>query len=527
MIGNMKSRIFWLSIALFLSCTDKLQEDSINPNANTADIFFKTEQDAVSSINAAYNALIVDGFYNRMGAVMADARGDELGGRSPWDVLSTVANFTMPSTSAGASIIWEGSYILISRANQTLEGVADMDIDQNLKNRVLGQAYFLRALGHYQLAIYYKDVPIVIKIPVTQEDRYPVTSTQAEVWEQVKSDLRQAKGLLPLNYNSTGSIDQGQNQRATKGAASALLGKIELFTKQWAAAETEFDEVIASGQYALASNYADNFTENPSIEQSNPEPIFQVEFTNDESPDLNWGGVPSATWRQFSAIAPTYAARGFGFYDFFPTAWLYNEMKLEKTIGGGTDPRLLATILSYEPADGYTTAYGIPWLDTPPAGAGYAANEIFIKKFTRADQGVPNETASLNCGINYPVIRYGDVLLMDAEAKNELGKTAEAAALIQQVRDRATLPDREAEFAAFTQGQMRDQIAHERVMEMAIEGSRINDIIRWGWFSDATKLAELKSHDAEFNNWAPGKEYLPIPQIELDRNKNLSSNSAN
>ena len=72
----------------------------------------------------------------------------------------------MPATSAGAPIIWEGSYILISRANQTLEGVANMEIDQDLKNRVLGQAYFLRALGHYQLTIYYKDVPIVTKVPV-------------------------------------------------------------------------------------------------------------------------------------------------------------------------------------------------------------------------------------------------------------------------------------------------------------------------------------------------------------------------
>ena len=91
---------------------------------------------------------------------------------------------------------------------------------------------------------------------------------------------------------------------------------------------------------------------------------------------MNWGGVPSATWRQFSAIAPTYAARGFGFYDFFPTKWLYDQMKVEKTIDGKTDPRLLATILSYEPADGYTTAYTKDWLTPASAGgAGYAADE--------------------------------------------------------------------------------------------------------------------------------------------------------
>lgn len=512
-----------MMIAILLGCSDQLEKDSVNPNLNTPETFFKTEADAVTSINAAYNVLIIDGFYNRMGAAMADARSDELGGRSPWDVLSTVSNFVMPATSAGAPIIWEAAYALIRRANQTIEGVTPMEINQDLKNRVLGQAYFLRALGHYQLTIFYKDVPIVTEVLKTSAQQTPSTSQQAEVWDQVKADLEQAISLLPTTYIGVTGPDANQNQRVRLDAARALLGKAHLYTEQWAAAETQFDAIISGGRHSLAPNYADNFTEDPSIEQSNPEPIFQVEFTNDESPDLNWGGVPSATWRQFSAIAPTYGARGFGFYDFFPTKWLYDEMKAEKTVGGKTDPRLLATILSYEPADGFTKAYSKDWLTE----ANFGANELFIKKFTRADQGVASETASLNSGINYPVIRYADVLLMNAEAKNELGKTAAAAALIQQVRDRANLPDREAEFAGLSKEGLRDQIVHERLMEFAIEGSRINDLIRWGWFEDPAKRAQLLAHDPEFANWSPGKEYLPIPQVELDRNPNLSKNSAN
>jgi len=524
----MKYKIILLSFTILLACSDQLQEDSINPNANVPETFFKTEQDAITSVNAVYSALIVDGFFNRMGAVYNDGMSDELIGRSPWDVLSTVCNFSMVSTSFGAQIVWADAYTLINRANQTLEGVVDMDIDQDLKDRVLGQAYFLRAFAHFHLTLYYKDVPLVIKTPITAEERFPTNSTQAEVWTQVKADLAQAKDLLPADYNSITGPDKGQNQRVTQGAARALLGRVHLYSKDWAAAETEFDAVIAGAKYSLATNYADNFTENPATEQSNPEFIFAVEFTNDESPDLNWGGVPSASWRQFSAIAPTYGARGFGFFDFYPAPWLYTEMKLEKTIGGKTDPRLLTTILSYEPADGHTTAYGKDWLTSASSGgAGFPAAEIFIKKFTRADLGVESETASLNCGINYPVIRYADVLLMNAEAKNELGKTATAAGLIQQVRDRVALPDREAEFAALSQVQLRNQIVHERVMEFAIEGKRINDVIRWGWLSDPARIAELKAHDFEWGNWTPGEEYIPIPQIELDINKNLVPNSAN
>src|SRR5688572_9078161 len=190
-----KIKLHSILILFLIGCSDQLQEDSLNPNFNIPEIFFKTETDAITSINAAYNALIVDGFYNRMGAAMADARSDELTSRSPWDVLSGVGAFTMPATSAGAPIIWEGSYILISRANQTLEGVADMEINQDLKNRVLGQAYFMRALGHYQLTIYYKDVPIVTKVS-TLDDRFPSTSNQADVWDQIKSDLQHATSLL-------------------------------------------------------------------------------------------------------------------------------------------------------------------------------------------------------------------------------------------------------------------------------------------------------------------------------------------
>jgi len=78
-----------------------------------------------------------------------------------------------------------------------------------------------------------------------------------------------------------------------------------------------------------------------------------------------------------------------------------------------------------------------------------------------------------------------------------------------------------------TQVQMRDQLAHERALEFAIEGQRIVDLIRWGWFSDPAKLALLKTHDADFNTYAPGNEWLPVPQTELDVNKNLLPNSAN
>jgi starch-binding outer membrane protein, SusD/RagB family len=142
--------------------------------------------------------------------------------------------------------------------------------------------------------------------------------------------------------------------------------------------------------------------------------------------------------------------------------------------------------------------------------------------------GKPDEFSPFGeSGINYRVLRYADILLMYAEVLNELNRTAEAYSFIQQVRTRATLPELATVKPNMTQAQMRDQLAHERALEFAIEGQRINDLIRWGWFYNPTKLAELKAHDADFNTWTAGNEYLPIPQQELDVNKNLTPNPAN
>jgi hypothetical protein len=110
---------------------------------------------------------------------------------------------------------------------------------------------------------------------------------------------------------------------------------------------------------------------------------------------------------------------------------------------------------------------------------------------------------------------------------NELNRTAEAYPFIQQVRTRASLPDLAVVKPNMTQVQMRDQLAHERALEFAIEGQRINDLIRWGWFSDPAKLALLKTHDTDFNTYTTGNEWLPIPQQELDVNRNLLPNPAN
>jgi hypothetical protein len=336
----------------------------------------------------------------------------------------------------------------------------------------------------------------------------------------VKSDLENAISRLPLNYNSLNAEDPdfGQEGRATKGAAQSLLGTVLLYEGNHAAAATQFEAVVSSNQYTLAPNYADLYSQDPAVERANTERIFWAEFTTSANSDFNWGGDPTVNWRQFLALTPTYSQGDF--FDFYPTPFLYNEMREERTVDNKLDPRYHATILSYEPSEGFTTAYGQDWIER--YGPGSEGN-YYIKKYTNAVGG----TDAFTAGFNYHIIRYADVLLMYAECLAITGNMADAAKYVQQVRDRANLPNREAEFAGYSVDQFMAQIEHERIMELPIEGKRWYDIKRWGYLNNPARLEELKSHDFEFNTYAAGKDFIPIAQTELDRNPNLVGNSAN
>ncbi len=513
----MKRVIYLILTIALVACDDKL--DISNPNRQTTSDFWQTESQAIAGCNAIYATLIIDGTYTRMTPALSDGRGDDVTGDSPWPDLVQVSNFTIPTTSGPVQWIWADYYRVIWRANQVLENTPGIAMDEALKNRIIGQAYFLRGLAYFKLANFYKIVPLVLATPKTPGDYYPATATEEELWNQIYSDFQQAKDMLPVSYSNVTGLDAGQIGRATQGAATGMLGKSYLYRKEWQKAADQFKELIDGGRYSLVSNYRDNFTD---ANENNSESLFEVQFADPSQVGgtvMNWGGDPAANWKQTSAQACTYSMDGRGYSDFLPTQWIYNEYKLERTKDDKSDPRLLATIASYEPDDNSTTVYGDAWP--------YAPDKIYPRKYTNDGKaGYANEY-DLNSGINYRVLRYADILLMYAEALNELKQTTAAYPYIQQVRDRANLPDLATTKPGMTQEEMRDQIAHERALEFAIEGQRINDIIRWGWFYDANKLAMLKAHDADFNLWSAGNEYLPIPQTELDVNKKLSPNPAN
>lgn len=506
--------VFFSLAIVTTSCVENEDLTQLDPNNEAVILFWKTDQDALEGVNAAYGSLLTDGTYMRSTPLLLDAKADDSRTNSPWASMYNVGHFN--SNVADPAIYgwaFETYYQGVYRANQVLANVPDIVFeDEALKNRILGQAYFLRGLYLFHAVNLFKNVPLPTDLALI----YP-QKTQAEGWAQVIADFKAAAELLPTSYDAISGIDAGQKGRATKGAALGYLGKAYLFTKDFANARTTFKQVIDLGVYSLVSNYRDNFT---TANENNSESLFEVQFSRDAGGvDLGWGGAPASGWGKTSARAITYGPRGFGFTDVQPTWALFNEFQDEKTKTGDLDPRLDATIFYNKPG---AKLYGQDFA-THYAKSSADLNDLFCRKYQNSDGEFANEM-DWRSGINERLLRYADILLMYAECLNETGDTPGAYTYIQMVRDRVNLPDLAVTKPNMTAPQMREQLGHERFLEFALEGHRFDDIRRWGWLENETKLAWLKSRDNEFNSYTPGREFFPIPQAERDNNPGTEQN---
>lgn len=508
--------IFFSLAVVTTSCVDDEDLTQLDPNNDAVDSFWKTDQDALEGINAVYGSLLTDGTYMRSTPLLLDAKADDSRTNSPWPSMYNVGHFN--SNVADAAIYgwaFETYYQGIYRANQVLTNVPDIQFENEaLKNRILGQAYFLRGLYLFHAVNMFKNVPIPLDVEV-----YHPQKSNEEGWAQVIADFKTAAELLPNSYVGVTGLDAGQKGRATKGAALGYLGKAYLFTKDFTNARTTFKQVIDLGVYSLVSNYRDNFT---TANENNSESLFEVQFSRDAGGvDLGWGGAPASGWGKTSARAITYAPRAFGWTDVQPTWALFNEFQEEKTKTGDVDPRLDATIFYNKPG---TKLYGRDFAAFYASSPG-DLNDLFCRKYQNSDGEFADEY-DWRSGINERLLRYADILLMYAETLNETGDTPGAYTYIQMVRNRVNLPDLSVTKPGMNQDQMREQIGHERFLEFPLEGHRFDDIRRWGWLQNPTKLAWLKTRDAEFNSYTAGREYFPIPQLEMDNNPGTKQNDS-
>jgi len=506
---------FFLASTLLLGACDSNMLDIQNPNQATVETFWSTEQDAVRGINATYGALRLDGMYSRWIHNAQDFRGDLVVADSPWGELESLDDFSYGPTSFTPGIVWDHSYIGIFRANQVIANVPDIDMDEQLRQRIVAEAKFIRGHNYFKLLKLFRNVPLILDPVEPEEIEQPLAEPNA-VRDQIIQDLTDAQSVLPESYSE-------ETGRATWGAATAYLGKVYLFNEQWENADVEFEKIVdraeSTGLYSLVPDPRWN---GDVQHEHNSESIFEVNFTNQGGGNTVRVGMtdftPSPEWANTQLRSRTWSAEGYGWADAEPSQSLFNEIDSEKTVDGNDDPRLHATMFYDRPG---MTIYGDDFQEQYQGQIDAGENPIYWRKY-QLDRpgGEPRGNA-----LNIRPMRYADVLLMYAETRNELGDQATAAQYIQRVRDRSDMPDRESEFAALSQSAMRERIAHERIVELAGEGKRFDDIRRWGWLDDQQKLNELQQRDPGFEGYVDGREYFPIPQDEIDTNPAINENN--
>lgn len=473
---------------------DKVPLDSINTSN-----FFQTEADAIAAINGAYQPLQWPKLYNlRLWTTDIWAANSVVGAGGGTDGIETqdIANFVTSTDNAAALDIWRGPAPGILRCNLVLQNVPGMNIPGSIKDRVLGEAHFLRAHYYFLLVRLFGDVPLVTTPQTPGDDLRPARTGKEKVYDLIISDLTEAISLLP-DRSAYAGADVG---RASKGSALGMLAKVQLTLGNYEETVLLCRQVTGLG-YQLNADYADNF--NPAAKNS-IESLFEVQYAGKTAYSF-WDNENQASWvSTFTGPRNSnFVGGGYGWNQ--PVAEFVNQYE-------AGDNRKDKTILYV----------GGPAFDGQEYQASFSTTGFNLRKFLIPKSISPDYDTN---PANWPVLRYSDVLLMEAEALCELNRLDEAQApatsidaggSLNRVRRRAGLTD----VQGLSQAALREKIRKERRIELAFEGSRWFDLVRY----DNGQYAAGFLHGAGKTNFSAKHLLLPIPQKEIDANPNLSQN---
>jgi starch-binding outer membrane protein, SusD/RagB family len=505
------------------SCSDSLL-DITNPNTFTASDFWKTEDDIDKGVVAVYNMFYKQGTWTRNIYTQMNGMADDGVSYAGWTELQEWAKFiyTDYNFSEVNTKIWNEHYKAIFRANQVLDNIDNVTFaDTSKKNDLKGQVKFLRAFYYFYLEILYEDIPLILKTS-SAADR-PEQKTSTEIWAQIELDLKDAIESLPETREAA------NYGRPTKGAAYALLGKAYMQQHKWAEAKTCFEWLVdGNGKkyYDLVADYEDNFKNST---ENNKESVYEIQFSeiNNTGFDVDF----DANSNLGTQIAINESPKGLGWNNIQANRWLIDYFKREKTVDGKNDIRLFYSLWYDEagkdfPTRSDTLIYGRKWTKDPTWG-----RQVFIKKYTSKLSGTKIEFYWHD--INFRIFRYSDILLLYAEALNELGATPSSKAIecVDRVRQRVNLPTLQnsqyydGKLITTNKDAFREHLKIERALELNLECVRWIDLKRWG-IDNQSVIEDLKTRDADFNHYVVGKSYrLPIPQIDVDNNPNLHQNT--
>jgi hypothetical protein len=502
--------------AFVLACDDKkfLTErpfDFIGPSN-----FYNNAGDALAAINGVYADFINstgDNYYGR-NFVMIVEHTTEM-----WTSRLSATNermqpdvYAIPVSHAYIQSIWASAYDAINRANSVLDHVPTISMDSALKSRIIAEAKFLRATHYFNLVRLWGGVPLKLHETQGLDSLAIPRNTAAEVYTQIEQDLKDAIAVLPSSKTYTGA-DVG---RASRGAAKTLLAKMYLqragtgvgTAADWQNALTYARQVQSDGDYSLVADYKSLFDfYGGTVNERNSEVIFDIECIR-----ANGLGGRISSHMAANATAPFLGAATNGSFE-AESIW-YHTFRAD-------DKRRDGTFLLSWNKNGTT----VTWNEALTASQPYASETPFPRKFLD-----PLMTGTSAEEPNYIVLRYAEVLLMIAEASNEVanGPTAESYTAINAIRARAGIPSMTAGLAHDI---FRDSAFNERRWELSLEGPNgyFDSQRNWAWAKARIEasMAHAKTSTSKFPKANGGPipdkyKLMPIPQRAIDLNPALA-----
>ncbi len=479
-------------LTLFVNCSDL---DTELKGQYTTDTFFKNKDQALLAINATYQIAAFSSSNNNLWVFGDVASDDTVKGGNPGDQsdVAFIDNFQANPDNGAIESFWQHYYEGIARANNVIYYVPSIDMDATLRDRIVGEAKFLRAYYYFHLVNIFGQVPLRTTPALNVDDLSAPLASVADIYAQMESDLRDASVTL---YPSYGPADLG---RATQGAAFGLLAKVYLFQAKYAQALAAANQVESMG-YSLTTLYNFNFD---LTHKNNSESIFEIQHLTAQL-------VGQGSYLN-QYVSPAISN---GYFFNTPTSSLVNSF--EKTPTDVYDPRLDYTV----------GRAGQKWVNGMDFDPEWSPTGFLDKK--QANDVVVGQPIG-DGAKNYVFMRFAEILLIKAEALNELNRSSEALNPLNQVRERARnsylydpllpgfgtvppllLPD----VTTTNQFSLRDAIRHERRVELGLEFHRYYDIMRYGKaYAQAAFAGTSFSYETN--------RYFPLPQSELDTNTKI------
>ncbi len=519
-----------LVLLQFSSCSEDLLDKKpvgLIDNAN----YLQTEEEAELAMFGLYDFLSV-GYnnYNDWSSIFfakimpgddVNPGGGNSGDQEKWQVIG---KFKHGADNIALQDVWLSQYRLVNSANTIINNVGDL----KSRNRIIAEAKFFRGFSYFELVTMFGNVPFFEVNAASKADENKPRTDKKIIYKEIEDDLLEAIKYLP----SKSEYSDAMKFRASKGSAQALLGKVYLYQKEYAKAANMFEQVIGSGEYSMKTPYQNIWSLD---ERGGDESLFEVVYTNTNGHDWSgpWDGTAESNMmmqlmgprgdNSFNKLDTIQYIDGYGSGYINGWGFVVPTKKIgDLLVNEAGDIRAKASVI---PEDVFVAGGGevnspanVVGTERTVGNNNWDAYEGYIRlKYCTRTTTTGGPVNEMNHAISFKLIRYADVLLMAAEAYNAIQEDAKAVALIKLVRERAGLNDHSS-WESLTGTALFEFIVEERSLELAFEGHRFWDLVRWD-------KAEKELKDLGF---VKGKhEVYPIPRQEIDLNPGISPSDQN